>query len=154
MEINIIIFLNLLLYAVIVSQSFSYIIALSNVQRNLQAHTYIEMRKLLDNNFRKKNTWVVYMVLTSSTVLTILCSVQPGCLLFITSAIAWILLIVDVLLTLMGNMPINNRINTWTEDNYPADWATYRTKWLTIFQKRQVVTIIGFLSLLLGVVFA
>jgi hypothetical protein len=153
MEINVIIFINLLLYAMLVSQSFSYIIALSNVQRNLEAPTYIEVRKLLDKNFRKKYSLVVYLVLVSSTLLTVLCSVQPDCMLFVTSFIAWLLLIVDVLLTLKGNMPINKIINTWTEDNYPADWSTYRTKWLTVFQKRQIATILGFLSLLLGVVF-
>lgn len=153
MEINIIIFINLLFYAVLVSQSFSYMIALSNVQKNLQANSYIEVRQLLDKNFRKKYSLVVYLVLISSTLLTVLCSVQPDCLLFITSLIAWLLLITDLVLTIKGNIPINKTINTWKENDYPANWETYRTKWLTIFQKRQVVTIIGFLSLLLGVVF-
>lgn len=153
MEINIVIFINLLLYTVIVSQPFSYIIALSNVQKNLQPHSYIELRKLLDKNFRKKNSVVVYGVLASSTLLTILCSVQPDCLLFITSSIAWVLLISDLIFTFRGNMPINNIINTWTTGHYPDDWFVYRTKWLAIFQKRQIVTITGFMSLLTGAVF-
>ena len=153
MEINIIVFINLLLYAILVSQSFSYIIALGNVQKNLSPVTYIEVRKLLDRNFRKKYTWVVYMVLVSTTLLSVLCSVQPDCLLFITSVIAWIALIIDVLLAIKGNMPINATINNWTEETYPRNWNEYRKKWFSIYTKRQVVTIIGFLSLLTGVVF-
>jgi len=153
MEINIVIFINLLAYSFIVSQSFSYIIALRNVQQSMDAVTYIELRKLLDKNFRRKYSVVVYISLASSTLLTVLCSIEPTCLLFISSAIAWIALIIDTLLTLKGNMPINNIINTWSNDNYPADWKLYRKKWLSIFGKRQVVNIIGFLSLLLGTVF-
>jgi len=153
MEINIIIFINLLAYSLIVSQSFSYIIALDNVQRNLHVNSYIELRKLLDRNFRKKYTYVVYLSLLSSALLTTLTSMNPSALLFISSAIALAALIIDVLLTLKGNMPINNLINTWTADDYPANWETYRTKWLSIFRIRQVVNIIGFLSLLLGTVF-
>ena len=61
--------------------------------------------------------------------------------------------IIDILLTVKGNMPINNMINTWTEDHYPADWKTYRAKWLSIFGKRQIANIIGFLCLLMAVVF-
>lgn len=153
MEINIILFINLLLYAIIVSQPFTYVIALSNVQKNLSPVTYIEGRKLLDSNFRKKYTWVVYMVLLSNTLLSVLCSVQPDCLLFITSVIAWIALIIDVLLAVKGNMPINAAINSWTAGNYPRNWNEYRTKGFSIYTKRQVVSIIGFLSLLTGVVF-
>ncbi|MEI9945943.1 MAG: hypothetical protein WDN26_17195 [Chitinophagaceae bacterium] len=49
---SIIILLNLLAYSMVVSQSFSYMIALDNVQRNLPAASYIDLRKLLDKNFR------------------------------------------------------------------------------------------------------
>ena len=54
MEIKVIMLINLLAYSFIVSQSFSYIIALRNVQRNLQPGAYIEVRKLMDKNFQKK----------------------------------------------------------------------------------------------------
>lgn len=153
MEINIIIFLTLLAYSFLVSQSFLYIIALHNVQTNMEAVSYIELRKLLDRNFRKKYSIVVYSSLISTTLLTFLCSAEPTGILFISAAIALAALIIDTLLTVKGNMPINKIINTWSKDNYPADWKLYRKKWLSVFGKRQVAVIIGFLSLLLGAVF-
>jgi MFS superfamily sulfate permease-like transporter len=52
-----------------------------------------------------------------------------------------------------GNMPINNLINTWTAENYPANWEYYRAKWLRIFFYREIATITGFVSLVTGVVF-
>ncbi|MEO6668757.1 MAG: hypothetical protein ABIN36_04735 [Ferruginibacter sp.] len=153
MEINIVIFINLLLYAVVVSQPFIYMIALGDVQRNLQPNTYIELRKLLDKNFRKKYTWVIYTSLVSSTLLTVLCMAQPDCLMFITAAIAWIVLIMEIFWAVKGNRPINKIINSWTENNYPTNWNEYRISWFRIYAKRQIVNIIGFLSLLAGVVF-
>ena len=153
MEINIIIFINLLAYSFIVSQSFSYIIALSNVQKEMSAPAYIELRKLLDKNFRKKYSILIYVSLISSILLTVLSSMNTTSLLFIGSAMGLCALTIDILLTVKGNMPINNMINTWTEDNYPADWKTYRAKWLSIINKRQIINIIGFLCLLIAVVF-
>lgn len=153
MEINIVLFLNLLLYAVIASQSFMYMIALSNVQKNLDAAGYIQLRHLLDRNFRRNNSAVVYMSLVTSTLFSLLCSAEPGSLLFISSLIAWILLIVDVVLTLKGSMPLNNIINEWSADNYPQNWSSYRAEWLDIFRKRQIAITCGFISLLAGVAF-
>ncbi len=153
MEINIILFINVLLYAIVTSQSFAYIIALSNVQKNLQANAYIEVRKLLDKNFMKKYIKIVYMALLSTTLLTVLTSVQPDCILFITSVIAWVALIIDVVFAKKGNMPINKTINNWNNDDYPVNWHEYRSKWFNIYNKRQVVNIIGFLCLLLGIIF-
>lgn len=154
MEINIIIFITLLAYSLVVSQSFSYIIALTDTQKNMQAASYIELRKLLDKNFRKKYRFVIYISLLSSVALTVLTSMNTSSMLFIGSAIALLALILDIILALKGNMPINNMINTWTEENYPSDWKLYRAKWLSVFEKRQIANIIGFLSLLAGTLFS
>ena len=153
MEINILLFVNLLLYAVIASQSFIYMIALGNVQKNLSAAGYIELRHLLDKNFRRKNSAVVYLSLVTSTLFSILCSTEPRSLLFISSLIAWILLIVDVVLTLKKSMPLNDIINGWSIEEYPQNWASYRSEWLSVFRKRQVAITTGFISLLAGVSF-
>jgi len=62
-------------------------------------------------------------------------------------------LVAEILLTLKGNLPINDVINTWSADTIPANWATIRDKWFTIFQYRQIASITGFVSLLIGVFF-
>ena len=153
MEIKIIMLVNLVAYSFVVSQSFSYIIALRNVQETMEAASYIELRQLLDKNYQVKFRIVIYVSLLSCSVLTMLCSRDPEGLLFISSVIALIALIVDIILTLKGNVPINKVINTWSAESYPADWKAYRAKWLSIYAKRQIVNIAGFLSLLLGAIF-
>jgi hypothetical protein len=149
---KIILLLAMLAYSFIVAQSFMYIVALKNVQHGMQAASYIELRKLLDVNFRANYKFAVYAALLTGLLLVLANIKSPGSLLFITSVIAFVGLIADALLMMKGNMPINNLINTWTIDHYPPDWALYRAKWLRIFFYREIATITGFVSLLIGAV--
>ena len=113
---------NLLAYSFIASQSFSYIMAMTNVQKNMQPASYIELRKLLDKNYSVSYRIVFYIAIFTAVLLTLLCSMDPGCLLFISSAIGLVALLTEVLLAVKGNVPINKIINTWTADDYPANW--------------------------------
>ncbi len=150
---NIILLLTLVAYSIIVSQSFMYILALRDVQHNIEATTYIELRKLIDFSMRRNFKYVVYAALLTNLLLVGSTIRTPDSLLFITSTIAFIALISDTLLTVKGNLPINDTINSWTHDNYPKNWSEYRAKWFAIFQYRQIANITGFLSLLIGAVF-
>jgi hypothetical protein len=150
---KIILLFTVLAYSVIVGQSYMYIIALKNVQNSMQAGSYIELRKLLDSSFRANFKYAVYSALFANLLLVISTIKTAGSLLFITAAIAFVALIADVLLMMKGNMPINNLINTWTMDNFPSNWADYRTKWLRIFFYREIAMITGFISLVTGAVF-
>jgi len=152
MVINIILLITLLTYSIIVSQSFMYILSLKNVQLNLEVNSYIETRKLIDTSMRKNFTYVVYAALLINLTLVVVTIKSPGSLLFISAVIAFLALIVDTLITVKGNLPINDIINTWSSGNYPSNWADYRVKWLCIFQYRQVANITGFVSLLIGAV--
>jgi len=152
-QLKILMLINLLVYSVIVGQAYMYIIALGNVQLSMDAPAYIQLRQLTDRNFMAKYKYVVYTSLVSSVLLCIFTAAHPTGFLFISAAVALLALIIDVLLTLKGNMPINKRINTWTTENYPGNWEMYRTKWLHTFSLRQVANIIGFASLLLGALF-
>lgn len=153
MQTKIILLLALASYSIIVSQSYMYLVALKNVQNNLTAPSYIELRKLLDTNFRAKYKYAVIGALITNLLLVILTINSHSSLLMVTSVIAFVALVADLLLTVKGNLPINKLINGWSADNYPADWDLYRTKWLLIFSYRQVATITGFFILLIGTVF-
>jgi len=153
MNTNIILLFTTLSYSIIVAQSFMYIVALKNVQNHMNARSYIELRKLLDANFRANYKYAVYAALVTNLILVLVNIQSPGSLLFISSTIAFIALIADVVLMMKGNMPINNLINTWTTDTYPATWSDYRKKWLRIFYYREIATITGFISLITGAVF-
>ena len=130
-----------------------YILALKNVQLNLGGGSYTELRKLINAAMGSNFKFVIYAALLTNLLLVISTIKNPGSVVFITSAIAFIALIADILLTVKGSLPINDIINTWSPDHLPANWAEYRTKWFNVFQYRQVASIIGFVSLLAGAVF-
>ncbi len=153
MTTKIILVLTLLAYSIIVSQSFMYMLALKNVQLNLEVGSYTELRKLLDAAMRSSFKYVIYAALLANLLLVISTIKNPGSLLFITATIALVALITDTFITVKGSLPINDIINTWTPDNFPSNWAAYRTKWLNILQYRQIANLTGFVSLLIGAVF-
>lgn len=153
MELNIIAFITLIAYSSLVSQSFMYLIALRNVQKNAGAEMYIELRHLLDKNFRARFRYPFYSTLISTTLLLIFSACSHGGLLMIGSIVAWLGIVCDTVLMMKGNMPINQLINSWTKDQYPADWQVYRDHWLHIFSLRQIANLTGFLFLIAGIVF-
>jgi len=153
MIIKITLFITLLMYAFVISQSFFYILAMSSALKKMQAGTYIETRNLLTENLQTPLQLVYYTTLGASLLLTSFCVVNPGGWLFITSAIALVALLADVLLAIKGNVPLNNYINSWTAGNYPENWKQYRSKWFSLYHVRQALNITGFVSLLAGLIF-
>jgi len=154
MEIKIVLLLTLLLYTIIVSQSLSYIISLRNVQQHLNAPAYIAFRKLTDKNFNAKFRYVIYASLFANLLLLVMCSIHFSGLLFTGVVISFVALLTDTLFAVKGNMPINTIINTWTPEQYPSNWADYRTAWMKIFSIRQALNITGFISLLAAAIFS
>lgn len=153
MTTKILLLITILAYSFIVSQSFMYILSLKHVQLSLDVNTYTELRKLIDTSMRSNFKFAVYATLLSSLALVIYTINAPTSLLFITSVIAFVAIVVDTLLTVKGSLPINDVINSWSADSYPANWTEFRTKWFSIFQYRQIANIAGFVSLLVGALF-
>ena len=153
MAIKITLFITLLMYAVVISQSFFYILAMSVTLKKMRAQTYIETRNLLTTNLQAPLQIVYYTTLSASVLLTAFCVVNPGGLLFITSFVALVALLADVVLALKGNIPLNKFINSWTSWDYPDNWQQYRAQWFNLYHIRQALNITGFISLLAGLIF-
>lgn len=153
MTTKIILAITLLVYAIIASQAFMYMLSLKQVQLNLGANSYTEIRQLIDVSMRASFKYVIYAAILANVLLVILAAKTPSSLVFITATIALLALVAEIVLTLKGNLPINDVINTWSTDNVPANWTSFRDKWFTIFQYRQIASITGFISLLIGAVF-
>ena len=153
MTTKIILAITLLVYAIIASQAFMYMLSLKQVQLNLGPTSYTEVRKLIDISMRASFKYVIYAAVLANVLLVLLAAKTPSSLIFITATIALIALVAEIMLTLKGNLPINDVINTWSADTIPANWTAFRDKWFTIFQYRQIASITGFISLLIGAVF-
>ena len=153
MLIKITLFITLVTYAFIVGQSFFYILAMSNATKRMQATAYIETRKLIDEELQSTLSLVYYLALAASILLTAFSVVHPNGILFISSVIALVALVIDIAVALKGNIPINKTINSWSVNRYPDNWKQVRNQWFCLYHVRQGVNIAGFLSLLAALVF-
>jgi hypothetical protein len=153
MTTKILLLITILAYSMIVSQSFMYILSLKHVQLHLDADSYTEVRKLIDISMRARFKYVIYVALLANILLVIITAKTHNSLILISATIALIALIAEILLTLKGNLPINDAINTWSANKFPANWETIREKWFAVFQYRQIASITGFVSLLIGALF-
>lgn len=149
---KIVLFITLLSYTILASQAFMYILALKNTQMALDGNAYTQVRQLIDANMRSSLKYVIFAALIANLWLVILNSGATGSWGFITAAIGFLLLVADIILTLKGNVPLNNIINSWAPANPPADWRNIRDAWFGIFFYRQIVIIAGLISLLVGTV--
>ncbi len=144
---------NLVLFAVVASQPLFYAVALSHASRALSAPAFIELRNAI-NAVMKRRVPAVYLGTLATCVGVLTLSLLAGELwMAATSGVALAALVGDTALMLRENVPINGVIETWTPTQYPADWETYRTRWMAIFAVRQVLLVVGFVSLLAGAVF-
>ena len=144
---------NLLVFALVASQPLFYAVALSHASRVLSAPAYIELRNAI-NPVMKRRVPVMYLGALASGIGVWVSSVLAGeRWMAATSAVALAALVGDAVLMLRENVPINGVIETWTPTRYPADWETYRTRWMAIFAVRQLLLGAGFVSLLAGAVF-
>ena len=60
------------------------------------------------------------------------------------------LFIVSVIMSLTLLVPINNRVITWTADNYPADWREQHQRWDRWHYARVAVIVAAFVLVLVA----
>ena len=147
------ILLNLAAFAFVASQPLFYLLALGNAQKDLRASSYIELRQLLDKHLQIPLKLAYYIALAFVVLLAAASIANEMYFVFFTALIALAALIMDIVLALKTNIPINTIINNWDADNYPRHWQLIRRKWFYFFHIRQVAGLIGFASLLIGAVF-
>ncbi len=144
---------NLVAYSIVVSQPLAYLVFLARAQRALSAPAYIELRQCI-NPVMSRRVPVIHLSTLATVLLLLVLSLRGGSWNVAgTAAIALLCLVIDAILMMRENVPINGVVDRWSTTNYPEDWEDYRSKWFGVFGYRQVVLLVGFFSLLVGAVF-
>lgn len=150
---KILVLINLAAFAFVACQPLFYLLALSNTQKHLNATAYIELRQLLDKNLQARLSIVYYISVALGIALMVFALVNSLYFVFVTSVIALAALVIDIVLAIKTNIPINKLINQWDAENYPRHWQLIRRKWFYFYHFRQAVGLVGFAALLVGAVF-
>ncbi len=63
------------------------------------------------------------------------------------------LFVVALLITLLVEVPIDNRIKVWTRESLPADWDLIRDRWERFHAMRTLASCVGLAVLVAGALF-
>lgn len=143
-------FSTLLLFALVVSQPFFYLLALGAVSDSLSGPAYVEMRQAINREMNRRLVALYAATLVSALWLCGLAAYAGAGGLTLGTAAAIVGLAIDTVLALRRNVPINNVMDTWDTANLPAEWADYRRRWRYAFATRQAVLAAAFACLLAG----
>lgn len=72
---------------------------------------------------------------------------EPGKPLFGASAV---LMVAVLIFTLVGPVPINNRVSTWDLNDLPSNWKSERARWDLLHALRVAVLFVSLIALALG----
>ena len=65
-------------------------------------------------------------------------------------AIAAVCTVVEIIATIVLNVPINNQVQGWTAGSAPANWTTLRDAWLRNHWWRSTIGAAGFVLAVIG----
>jgi hypothetical protein len=139
--------LQLLAYFLVTIQLTYYLYLMGDAMKQVSLDNFFEQRKIVHALVMKKHQPVYYICLALSLLVIILTIKQPSSMVFICSCIAFLCLIIDIVIAMKGNGPINNA----SENYFPGaagNWEAMRLQWLKFINIRGVFSSIGFLSLM------
>lgn len=93
--------------------------------------------------------WMTGSALLNLLLLAPLVQLSPAA--WWLAAIAFVLQVVAIVFSLLGPVPINNRIAKWTPQSLPRDWQAQEHRWDLYHWIRTVALIVAFTMLLCSV---
>jgi hypothetical protein len=115
---------------------------------DLTAGQYVAMHQMRDKTFRR--VMPPFALATIGIVIATAIFGAPSVVARTLSAIAAVLLITDIVLTVRRQLPLNQEIQSWTEATIPGDWAQTRDKWTANHSIRAVLGVSAFLCVLIA----
>ena len=142
--------LQMIVYLIITSQLVFYMLILSESLKHVSLASFIDIRKAVDGLMEGGFKIIYYSGLILTLAVVILSAKKPDSLLFITSAIALVCLIIDVTIAMKGNVPINALINAYTPGDTSQNWSALRLEWLRLINIRGAFISVGMVSQFVG----
>jgi archaellum biogenesis protein FlaJ (TadC family) len=134
-------FLNIIVAALLAGISFGIWIGFNPTA--LSPSTFIEQQQ---NMLQSLRTLMVSLVVIATLITIFSAYLQKyDKSTFISLIIAAIFFIACILITLLGNKPIDDKVITWTKDAIPNNWTDLRDNWWSFHILRTIAEIIAFL---------
>lgn len=132
-------FINILLAALLAGVSFGIWIGFNPA--NLSAASYLEQQQNTISSLSVLMTSLVIIATLITIISAFLQRKNKG--VFVALLIAALFFIACILISALGNKPIDKTIMTWTPDNLPANWSIFRDRWWLLHIMRTISELIA-----------
>jgi hypothetical protein len=143
MLLKIVQFISLFLMALATGVVFSHLLE-KNTKATLSAPVFLKIQQVLISNFG-----VVMGLIEGGAFLATLIVVFLVALFFTLVGLVCIAAMILVWAAFIN--PINQTVNTWTEQSLPPNWMHSRDRWASLHALRTVLAVIGLSALILAV---
>jgi hypothetical protein len=142
-------FSALMLYALVLGVFWGTWFSLSRSMESLPASVFLENGRAFIGNL----AWPMRFLMPGAILATLAAafSADRRSPAFRWTLAAAILMGIAMAITLSVNVPIDNRIKTWTLENLPSDWTAIRNRWEAFHCLRTWISVAGFGALSMGV---
>jgi Na+/H+ antiporter NhaD/arsenite permease-like protein len=142
-------FLHLVAYFFIASQAGYYLLCFYRVLKKLSPEKFVEIRKLTDPLIEGPLKFFYMSGLLLSVILIFWSPSLESPPASLSLIIAGLLLIIDMVLARMFNIPINKTINNLQGDEI-RNASTLQERWLHYIYIRILIALVGFIVLMAG----
>jgi hypothetical protein len=130
-----------------------YVSALIHDHRvaDLSAPQYVAMHQMRDRTFRRVMP-AIGLTTLALVLLSVLFAIGSGLPLALGCAAA-VLLVLDIVFTITRQVPLNARIQSWTDATIPADWSRTRDQWANQHLLRTAICLVAYMCFLAAAFF-
>ena len=143
---DILIVLQLLISIVLASQGIFYILGLAQAVKKISIQAFAEQRNAIDDSIAIKLKFLYYSALVVGIVVLILIRNEYSSLRFLCIALSTFFTLIDILLALRFNIPINNAFRSYPKAH--VDWNGLRATWVKFLIIRGLFSIAAMIMLL------
>lgn len=123
------------------------LVAVRPAMHSLPPTSYVLVKQAFDVSYPKLMKPLQISSLLSTVALAVMAAVDDASTCAIIAAVAAVAVLTNILVTVRGDLPINNAMATWRPEAPPADWESQRARW-DFFNSIRTTAAVGALVLL------
>ncbi|MFE1646515.1 anthrone oxygenase family protein [Microbacterium sp. P01] len=122
--------------------------------RELEYEPYLTMKRLIDRDAPRLAKPLMLVSLLSTAVSVVVALAGGGAVTVVATAVALSALVITLMATVRGDLPINRAMARWEPSTPPQDWQQTRSRWEKFFLIRVITTSLAVCAILAGFIAA
>jgi uncharacterized membrane protein len=147
-------FFHMYLYALVTGVFWGTWFSLSRSIAAITPGTFLEVGHTMIQNLGRPMSVLIPATIVSNVVMLVLLYRHKQLTAFVLEAVALVVLLFALVVTLTVNVPIDDLIRQWTVQTLPPDWEAIRDRWEFYHGLRTLGSLVGLGCTFAGVLYA